>query len=408
MVMQVQGIGANIVVNASYLPSPTSTSNFGETVFITNPVTAGANPIAAAGTVVKYATLAAMSDDNFSPTVGAHAYNAAVRFFSQSPYPRYGLNVVGYDTDPATTLAAIVNAGLPDWYFMGSDATEGTGGTWAAADTAMIDAAIADVYPHMVVKQQYLHNVVTPTLSAATSALVLSGGQSDRLVQIYTGNGMAGVGPVAGALAHANEYADMGLIGKMAGINFNGLDTLIDPAFKPIIGATPIELPDAQVTILNDALINRYSRVAGSNVLLRGQTSSPGRWMDSRVWLDWMVWSMQRALWGLVVSARPRIPQNAIGVASVANRVEQECRRGVRNGGIGPGRLNDQSIAQIRGLTGLEGFDGYLPNGFFVFIDSVENLTPAQIGNRDGPPIYIWFKSIGSIHNMDIQMIFQN
>ena len=205
-----------------------------------------------------------------------------------------------------------------------------------------------------------------------------------------------------------SDYKDMSLVGLMAGIDFTGANTIIDPAFKGLPGTLPDTFIDSAIAELIRKRINYYTRIAGRNVFRQGWTLASGVWMDSRIFLDWIVDALRKRVFREIASATTRIPQSGSGLDVIVAAMEEVCEQGVTNGGIGPGQLSADRAREVREVTGVSDFDGYLPLGYLVHVDPIETLSDAERAVRQMPPVTIFLKSIGAIHSTDIRIIFQN
>ena len=173
----------------------------------------------------------------------------------------------------------------------------------------------------------------------------------------------------------------------------------------------PANLTPTQASTARDNGVNIYTNIRGRNILSEGISSSSTEttvaWVDEVVWLSWFEYTVQTAVFNFI-NNNPRLPLTPGGTGSVKGVVEQICRVGVSNGGLAPGNISGATLSDIRITTGARGFSGYLNNGYFVFIDPISSLTPNQALNRAMPNIYVWLKSSGAIHFVDINIRFSS
>ena len=96
-------------------------------------------------------------------------------------------------------------------------------------------------------------------------------------------------------------------------------------------------------------------------------------------------------------------------VAILGSAIDSVMRKGVRNGGIQPGRtVRGSTKADIIATTGNQAFDGVLSAGYLVHIGALADQTQVDIDNRMAPPIKIWAKGSEAIHRADVDLVFQN
>ena len=197
------------------------------------------------------------------------------------------------------------------------------------------------------------------------------------------------------------------LAGKFAASNLDDGKRLITAKFQQLAGTDNGDpLTPTQIAVMNERRINHYTRVAGTPVVREGVTTNSSRFIDTRYWLDWFGHRVRVDIWNLLTS-NPRVPLTNEGVVSIRNVVEAVCQRGVENGGLGRGQLTPETIDQVQRVTSTPGFDGYLTDGYLVYVAPVSTLTDSQLTTeRVSPPIYVWMKGSPAVHKVDIRAVF--
>ena len=71
----------------------------------------------------------------------------------------------------------------------------------------------------------------------------------------------------------SDQYMDSALTGLLSGINFDGIQSIIDPAFKTLSGINVDTFTDAEVMELNRKRVNRYVREGGKNIFRQGMVT---------------------------------------------------------------------------------------------------------------------------------------
>ena len=208
------------------------------------------------------------------------------------------------------------------------------------------------------------------------------------------------------AIYSSEGYAGIAYCADWSAINFNGSNTLISGKFTVLEGVQAVDLTSAQKASLDDKETNAYYNVGGVPIVGEGTLGTNG-WIDVQYWLDWVVEEVQREVLSFLRSS-PRVPQTTKGLASLKRVIEGVCEQGRRNGGIAPGTLSEALVADVKSATGNDGFDGFLPQGYLVYVPPITTLSQTARDARQAPPFDVWFKGSGAINSVDIAMTFQN
>ena len=215
--------------------------------------------------------------------------------------------------------------------------------------------------------------------------------------------------PQRTALFYSEEadYKAVSAAARLSGVNMTGVNSIITLNLKALPGCTPDYISQGQYAELQRKNINFYSRIGANNALTDGRTLSPGIWIDVRYWLDWFVNATQVDVYNALYSSG-RIPQTAAGVAVIHEAIETVCRQGVRNGGIAPGIVSPTMKGNIQTAIGDSEFDGLLSNGYLIYSTPLAEQSQTQRDERASPPFRVWLKGSGAIHNLDIDITFEN
>ena len=205
----------------------------------------------------------------------------------------------------------------------------------------------------------------------------------------------------------ARDYKAVSIAARLSSVNFAVPGSLITAAFKQLPGTTPDDITSAQRAELERKRVNYYTRVGGTNVYLEGWTLKPGVWVDVVYWIDWITDAIKTAVFNLLTSSR-RVPQTVDGIAAIREVIVAVCEEGVRNGGIAPGTVSPAMAARIAQVTGVDSFNGELPNGYLVYIGSLADQAPSERTARVAPAINVWLKGSGAVHSVDIDLTFEN
>ena len=94
---------------------------------------------------------------------------------------------------------------------------------------------------------------------------------------------------------------------------------------------------------------------------------------------------------------RRKVPQTEAGVTSIINAINNACKKFVTLGFIAPGQWNGAECLNLQ--TG-----DYLPDGYLVQSEPLDEQSQADRDKRKAPPIYVCCKLDGSIEFITIQV----
>ena len=227
---------------------------------------------------------------------------------------------------------------------------------------------------------------------AATRIAILSAAESPRTAAIWSAT---------------EDYKDVSLAARFSSVDFTQTNALITAKFKSLPGRTVDDLTTSQAAELTRKRINYYSKYGDVSMVAEGHTFGPNGWIDERYWLDWFVQAVRAGVFVLLRSS-PAIPQTVAGVGAVKAAVESVCRKGVRNGGLAPGKVDSSLAADIRSTFADPSFDGFLSTGYMVHAGSVYSQSASDRAARKSPPIKVFAKGSGAIHSANISIVFES
>ena len=195
------------------------------------------------------------------------------------------------------------------------------------------------------------------------------------------------------------DYKALSMAGRFSSADYGGVDSTIVGGHRQLPGTSPDNaITPTQANELERKNVNYYTGFLGGNSVLYG-TAFDG-YIDRRVWLDWLVETIQTRVIGLLRSDS-RVPLTTQGSTQIASVVNAVCEQGVANGGFAPGDVTEAVAGTIRNRTGNTGFDGYLSRGYLVH---VADQSLADTGNRIAPPIYIWGLYSGGVDRVNVNI----
>jgi hypothetical protein len=286
------------------------------------------------------------------------------------------ISTAGAGTETVATSLDAIQAVNPKWY--GFTFVSGT-------SDADIEAAAAWAESHMKMFGYVSSNGDIPAIGSTTDlASVLSAAKYRRTIGQWDPNGGSGIASIMANL-FTTDFTQP-----------NSSKTL---KFKLEPGITPANITETQREVLEDKQINYYTVFGDSAMFSPGVTAS-GAFADEVYALDSLQNDLQINVFGYVYTRPTKIPQTDAGVASIVQVIERVCQQYVRNGTLAPGIWNGQPLGQKN--TG-----DFLEKGFYVFALPVAQQLPSDRSARKAPPITIIATGAGAIHNIAINIIFQ-
>ena len=190
------------------------------------------------------------------------------------------------------------------------------------------------------------------------------------------------------------------LAARMSGMNLEAAGALANLNYRQLVGCVTDRLTPDQRTDLVSKNVSFYQTIGGRDVI-RGGRAMNGDWLDSQYWILWLVRSCETALFDLLVRS------NRTTVAAIQSEVEGVLSRGVFNGGIAPGIVTDDLANRIRLATGNDSFDGFLSNGYLVYVPPTASQSQADRTARLSPTVNVWCKGSETINEIDLSITFQ-
>lgn len=96
------------------------------------------------------------------------------------------------------------------------------------------------------------------------------------------------------------------------------------------------------------------------------------------------------------------------GATAIYNVLDSVCQEGIRNGGIAPGQLSEALRLDVIRSTGNTDFDGFLPNGYLIYIPPFTEQSDPDRNARLSTPPKVWMKGSGAIHRINGAFVFNN
>ena len=270
------------------------------------------------------------------------------------------------------------------WYFLVLDRT--LGGTQAILDVG----AWAEAQTVMYIAASFEHGALTANEAASFAARLSALGYA-RTALIWR---------------RRQDYAAASLAARLSGVDFTQPGSLITAKFKQLPGLAGDAFTPSEQEELDRKRLNYYGGFSGTPIVAEGVTLSDRYWIDTRYWLDWIVDQIRTNVFTLLRTSAA-VPQTNAGLLALREVITDALEQGVRNGGIAPGVVSADLAQSIRNGIGDQGFDGELSGGYLVHIGALADQSDADRQARLSPPVTIWVKGRGAIHEVAIDLTLE-
>lgn len=297
-----------------------------------------------------------------------------------------GSGAVYVQGNPAETIAECMDSVLAQqtgWYFVMHEkayhgtATMGDLATWVEANNRFFFAGDAEVGA-LVANE------------ATSQAALLSARRLTRTAIVWS---------------RTADYKSVSIAARLAGVDFSAPSSLITTKFKQLPGFAGDTLTTAQRNELVRKRINYYTSFSGDTIFAEGHALATNVWIDQQYWLDWLVYTIEIEVWNLLRRS-PAVPQTPAGIVSLRNTITGVLEEGVANGGIAPGTASPDLTLDIRQSLPDPAFNGVLSLGYLLWIGLLSAQSQTDREARRSPPIKIWLKGRGAIHEVAITLVF--
>jgi hypothetical protein len=298
-------------------------------------------------------------------------FKAAEVYFSQSPRPDalvIGTTDAGADP-PETQKEALLacRADSADWY------------AFAFAD----EVAAADM-PAIAQAVEAMPNTVWFNWGSGagflTQLALLKSQSYRRTLSIYAAEAAAAVGIMGYAMGANSDTAPAYTL-----------------AYKPIVGATPEEITQAEYDAILAAGGNVYVTQGSYYKVFRNGKMANGTAFDDTLYLDALVAKLAAAVMNQLTTLA-KVPQTEDGVNILTTALEGPCADMVDKGYIAPGVWNARKV-----LTLSPG--DMLSKGYKILAESVAAQSQTDRDARVAPPIYVCLKTAGAIEHVTVGVV---
>lgn len=302
--------------------------------------------------------------------------NATRPFFSQTPRPRQIL-IAPWDTEgqsPQEAMAALQDV-YPGWYaatFVGE----------------LTDQQIEDIGDWIMAAEMKAFGVTTNKPDHIEQV------ESNPFKRLY--DKLAG--RVLAIYDKDDPYAVMSLLARGLSVNFAANNSTITLKFKQLPGVTADNISLTEAAKCKALGINFYTYYDDAAMVAEGTTIGK-RFFDEIHGLDWFVDAVQKEVFATMYRTPTKVPLTDPGTARLMAAVEKVCLEGVNNGLMAPGIWNGDPFGTLQSGDRLD-------DGYYIWADTVDNLSTSDREQRKAPPIQTAIKLAGAIHSVDVIVNF--
>lgn len=194
-----------------------------------------------------------------------------------------------------------------------------------------------------------------------------------------------------------DPYAVVSLLGRLFTVDFTGNKTTVTAKFKQQPGVVAEALTESQAAALAGKNCNVFAAYNNDTAIIQEGTMANGDFIDERHGLDWLQNAAQTDLFNRLYQSKTKIPQTNAGVHQLITTLERTLAQGRTNGLIAPGVWMAEDTGPV--LNGQ-----YLPKGFQVYAQSVDDQSQADREARVAPLLEAVIKLAGAVHSVDVAL----
>lgn len=189
-----------------------------------------------------------------------------------------------------------------------------------------------------------------------------------------------------------NAYSAASFFGRAFTVDFDASNSMITMMYKQMPGIVGETLTTQQANTLQNKRVNVFVRYRNNTSIIEYGVMSGPFYFDEIYGIDGLADGIQNDLFNILYQ-NPKIPQTNAGVHILVTGCEHSLTRFVLNGMIAPGVWNAAGFGTL--------FNGqYLPKGWYIYVDNVDDQLQADREQRKSPPIQIACKLAGAIHTV--------
>lgn len=197
-------------------------------------------------------------------------------------------------------------------------------------------------------------------------------------------------------LATKKPYSHIGAMAYPMGQISDQANSSFTLGLKGLPGCTVDSYSSQEVNNVESNYGNVYiNRGSSYDILEEGRVFS-GAWFDEIIQLDKLANTIQLDIMDLLYQ-NPKIAQTESGVSRIMAKISAACQNSVKTGFIAPGMWNGVDVLNLTS-------GDYLPDGFLVQSESINDQSQADRDARKCPYLYVSVKLAGAIQSVTIRI----
>jgi hypothetical protein len=197
-----------------------------------------------------------------------------------------------------------------------------------------------------------------------------------------------------GIYSTQHVYAAVSVMGYAMGANDGTANSAYDLCFKELPGVTVESITTTKYNNIVNANGNVYINRGNTYDMLQLGNVANGTAFDELINLDKLVNDLQLTAMDALYGVR-KIPQTEDGITYLINKLQEPLDDAVTIGFIAPGKWTGVNLLTLK-------TNDFLPKGYAILSEAIEDQSQADREARKAPPIYIPIKLAGAIRSIII------
>lgn len=185
----------------------------------------------------------------------------------------------------------------------------------------------------------------------------------------------------------ANAYPSASVFGRAASVNFSGIGTTITLNLKQMPGIVAEDLTPNELAVLRSKYCSVIVVIAGQINAYTDSRMASGTWLDTIHGVMWLQNRIETDIFNLLYTTNTKIPYTEVGIEALVTVLTGSLQQAVNNGLAAPGYLADGT---------------YLSAGFAITRVPLEEVPPADTGNRIYKGLGFTIKGAGALHEVEV------
>lgn len=189
---------------------------------------------------------------------------------------------------------------------------------------------------------------------------------------------------------YPDAYPSASMAGRAFTVNFEQADSTITLNLKDAPGIVGEDLTPSQLGVLQDSNANAIINI-GNQKKFTDSRMGDGRFFDEGHGIDWLVDSMQVAVYGYLSTTETKVKYTNQDLVKIEQQMDKVLAQAVRNGLGAPGETSDGR---------------FLSRGYEITMQPVEDVPQDSIDARSYVGASFTLLGAGAIHSVEIKGAF--